>query len=128
MMSTASASLDRMKLVGLRAHGQHGVLASERRDGQEFVIDVELGLDSRPAATTDDLSATVDYGVLADQLNAAVSSHPVDLIETLAQRLAEVCLAPPPVAWVEVTVHKPHAPITQAFDDVSLTIHRSRND
>lgn len=127
-MSTATDRLDRLKLTGLRARGHHGVLASERRDGQEFVLDVELGLDTRPAAATDDLSATVDYGELAHQLDAAVGSDPVDLIETLAQRLADVCLAPPWVTWVEVTVHKPHAPITQAFDDVSLTIHRSRND
>jgi dihydroneopterin aldolase len=104
------------------------VLAPERRDGQEFVVDVELGLDTRPAAATDDLSATVDYGSLADDLNAAVGTHPVNLIETLAQRLAEVCLTPPVVAWVEVTVHKPHAPLAQAFDDVTLTIHRSRHD
>ncbi len=128
MTSPVDTSYDRIRLVGLRAHGHHGVLASERRDGQVFVIDVELGLDTRPAAATDDLSATVDYGTLADELTAAVSDDPVDLIETLAQRLAEVCLARLAVGWVEVTVHKPHAPMHQAFDDVTLTIHRSRND
>jgi dihydroneopterin aldolase len=128
MSGTSGVSLDRMRLVGLRAHGHHGVLASERRDGQEFVVDVELGLDTRQAASTDDLSDSVDYGVLADDLNAAVSTRPADLIETLAQRLAEICLRPPAVAWVEVTVHKPQAPLAQAFDDVTLTIHRSRND
>jgi len=126
MTSTRDVSLDRLRLVGLRARGHHGVLASERRDGQEFVVDVELGLDTRPAAAKDDLSATVDYGALADELTAAVRSHPVHLVETLAQRLAEVCLTPSAVAWVEVTVHKPGAPIAQAFDDVTLTIHRSR--
>ncbi|MBA3991727.1 MAG: dihydroneopterin aldolase [Propionibacteriales bacterium] len=128
MSSTSGGPVDRLRLAGLRAHGHHGVLAPERRDGQEFVVDVELGLDTRPAAATDDLSATVDYGSLADDLNAAVGTHPVNLIETLAQRLAEVCLTPPVVAWVEVTVHKPHAPLAQAFDDVTLTIHRSRHD
>ena len=119
---------DRLALTGLRATGHHGVLERERLEGQEFVVDVEIGLDTRPAASADDLSATVHYGELAERLHAAVESEPVDLIETLAQRLADICLAEPPVDWVDVTVHKPHAPIQVAFDDVSLTIHRSRDD
>lgn len=126
-MSTAGQT-DRIKLVGLRVHGHHGVLASERNDGQEFVVDVELGLDTRAAAAADDLSATVDYAALADQLSEAVRSDPVNLVETLAQRLVTVCLEPQPVDWAEVTIHKPHAPIAQAFDDVTVTIHRSRNE
>ena len=119
---------DRLKLRGLRAFGHHGVLEAERRDGQEFVVDVELALDTRAAAGADDLAATVHYGALAERLHHAIGTDPVDLIETLAQRLADVCLAEPPVLSVDVTVHKPHAPIRVAFDDVSLTIHRSRDD
>jgi 7,8-dihydroneopterin aldolase/epimerase/oxygenase len=119
---------DRLCLRGLRAHAHHGVLEHERRDGQEFVVDVEIGLDTRAAASGDDLSATVHYGELAERLHAALVGEPVDLIETLAERLADVCLAEQPVAWVQVTVHKPDAPISVAFDDVSLTIHRSRDD
>ena len=132
MTSTAAPSGvrpdDRLSLRGLRGRGHHGVFEHERRDGQEFVVDVELGLDTRAAAVGDDLAATVHYGELAERLHAAMTSDPVDLIETLAQRLAEVCLAESPVVWVEVTVHKPHAPITVPFDDVCLTIHRSRDD
>ena len=119
---------DRLALRGLRAFGHHGVYEHERVDGQEFVVDVELGLDTAPAARHDDLSATVHYGELAERLHAAVARDPVDLIETLAQRLADVCLAERSVSWVEVTVHKPNAPIDLVFDDVSLTIHRSRDD
>jgi dihydroneopterin aldolase len=126
--ATQRPALDRLVLTGLRAVGHHGVLDHERRDGQEFVVDVELGLDVRAAASGDDLAATVHYGELAERLHAAISSDPVDLIETLAERLAGICLREPPVAWVDVTVHKPHAPIRVAFDDVSLTIHRSRDD
>ncbi len=127
-LSAPSAPADRLALTGLRVFGHHGVFEEERREGQEFVVDVQLGLDTRRAARSDDLSATVHYGDLATRLHAAIASEPVDLIETLAQRLADVCLAEPPVAWVDVTVHKPHAPIQVAFDDVSLTIHRSRDD
>lgn len=126
--SSGEPSGDRLALHGLRGVGHHGVLEYERRDGQEFVVDVELGLDTRLAAGRDDLSATVHYGELAQRLHTALTSDPVDLIETLAQRLADICLTEPPVTWVEVTVHKPHAPIPVAFDDVSLTIHRSRDD
>lgn len=119
---------DRLALRGLQVRGHHGVLPEERRDGQDFLVDVELGLDSRLAARSDALSDTVDYGSLALQLAAVVAGEPVDLIETLAQRLADVCLEQPLVQWVDVTVHKPHAPIQVAFGDVSLTIHRSRDD
>lgn len=120
--------LDRLALTGLRATGHHGVLEQERRDGQEFIVDVELRLDTRAAASTDRLSETVHYGDLAERLHKAVASEPVDLIETLAQRLADICLADPSVVTAVVTVHKPHAPIPVTFDDVSLTIERSRDD
>jgi dihydroneopterin aldolase len=117
---------DRIVLSGLRARGRHGCLPAERELGQEFVIDVALGLDVRPAAADDDLLRTVDYGALADRLVAVVEGEPVNLIETLAERLAALCLDPPQVVEVEVTVHKPSAPVPHPFTDVAVTIHRSR--
>jgi 7,8-dihydroneopterin aldolase/epimerase/oxygenase len=127
-VTRASGAADRLTLRGLRATGHHGVFEFERREGQEFVVDVVLSLDTSQAAAADDLSATVHYGELAERLHNAVSSDPVNLIETLAQRLADVCLAEALVRSVEVTVHKPSAPIAVAFEDVSLTIRRSRDD
>ena len=115
-------SLDRISLLGLRAFGRHGVLEHERAVGQEFVIDAVLGIDTRPAAATDDLALTADYGALANRLAAIVAGPPVDLIETLAQRLATACLDDPAVAEVQITVHKPHAPVAQHVADVSVTI------
>jgi dihydroneopterin aldolase len=117
---------DRIRLAGVRGRGFHGVFDHERRDGQEFVIDLVLDLDTRPAARSDDLQDTVDYGTLVEQVRSAVASDPVDLIETLAQRIADICLRNAQVAGVEVTVHKPHAPIQATFSDVALTINRSR--
>jgi 7,8-dihydroneopterin aldolase/epimerase/oxygenase len=117
---------DRIVLRGLRARGRHGCLPAERELGQEFMIDVTLGLDVRPAATDDDLLRTVDYGALADRLVAVVEGEPVNLIETLAERLAALCLDPPQVKEVEVTVHKPSAPMPHPFTDVAVTIQRSR--
>lgn len=128
MTRTPERGADRLTLTGIRAFGHHGVFPDERRDGQEFVIDVTLGLDTRPAAASDELSDTVDYGGLAGRLAADVGRNPVDLIETLAARLADICLTERLVDWVEVTVHKPGAPIDVPFADVRLTIHRSRDD
>lgn len=118
---------DRICLLGLRAFGRHGVLDHERRDGQEFVVDAVLWLDTRPAAAADDLSLTVDYAAVAGRLAAVVSGEPVALIETLADRLAAACLAAhQAVDEVEITVHKPHAPLIQSFADVTVTIRRGR--
>jgi dihydroneopterin aldolase len=119
-------SQDRISLLGLRAFGRHGVLGHERATGQEFVIDAVLAVDTSAAAAADDLALTVDYGTLADRLAAIVAGPPVDLIETLADRLAAACLAEPAVSEVEITVHKPHAPVAQHVADISVTIRRGR--
>ena len=115
---------DRVTLTGLRVRGRHGVLPSERRDGQDFVVDAVLHLDLRPAGASDALADTVDYGLLAEQLAAVVSGEPVDLIEALAERLATACLSDRRVIRVEVTVHKPQAPIPLTFADVCVTVVR----
>ena len=117
---------DRLAVRGVEAVGHHGVFDFERRDGQVFVVDLVLGLDTRAAAHSDDLQDTVDYGTLVEEVRSAVENDPVDLIETLAQRIADVCLRHTRVEAVEVTVHKPHAPIQVTFQDVALTINRSR--
>jgi dihydroneopterin aldolase len=117
---------DELVIRGIECFGHHGVFEHERRDGQTFVIDLALGIDSRPAAASDDLRDTVDYGSLVDQVKAAVEKDPVDLIETLAQRIADVCLWDARVEWARVTVHKPDAPIDVSFSDVALTITRKR--
>jgi len=120
--------LDEIRLTGLRASAFHGVFEHERRDGQLFVIDVVVRLPLGPAAAGDDLARTVHYGELAEQVVAAVESDPVDLIETVAERVATVALSFPATHEVVVTVHKPSAPITVPFDDVSVTITRRRGD
>jgi dihydroneopterin aldolase len=121
-----SLMLDRITIAGLRVRGNHGVFSKEQAAGQEFVIDAVLWLDTAPAAATDDLSRTADYGAIADRLAAIVAGPPVALIETLAERLAAACLADKAVAEAEVTVHKPQAPVQQQFADIAVTIRRSR--
>lgn len=113
-------------LHGLRAHGRHGALPEETVLGQEFVIDAALQVHTRQAALADDLSATADYGALAAGLTEVVTGKPVALIETLVERLLDVCLDDPAVAAATVTVHKPSAPIPLPFADVTVTATRSR--
>jgi 7,8-dihydroneopterin aldolase/epimerase/oxygenase len=117
---------DELAVTGIECWGHHGVFDFERREGQTFVVDLVLGLDVAAAAASDDLRDTVDYGSLVTSVKAAVETDPVDLIETLVQRIAGVCLLDARVEWARVTVHKPDAPIDATFADVALTITRRR--
>ncbi len=117
---------DQIAVRGLTAHAHHGVHAAEREQGQTFRVDAVLDVDTAPAAAGDDLARTVDYAGLARQLHAVLTGAPVDLLETLAQRLADVCLAEPLVDAVQITVHKPDADLGVPFDDVTVTIRRCR--
>ena len=118
---------DHICVHGLRAFGFHGVLPEERRDGQAFVVDLDVELDLRVAAETDSLEATVDYSGLAARAVQIVESDPVDLIETVASRIADMVLADARVNAVSVTVHKPQAPVGVPFSDVSVLLRRSRS-
>lgn len=117
---------DRITLTGLRMHGHHGVHEHERAHGQEFVVDATIWLDLGPAAATDRLSATLDYGALAQRAARIISGQPCNLIETVAARIATDLLTDQRVEAVEVTVHKPQAPIPLPFADISVTTHLSR--
>ena len=118
--------VDRLAIRGIEVFAHHGVFDFERREGQKFVIDLVLGVQTAPAAASDDLKDTVDYGSVVARVVEAATSEPVDLIETLAQRVADVVLHEPRVEWVDVTLHKPNAPIAAAFEDVSVTLNRGR--
>ena len=122
----AERTPDRITVHGLTAHGFHGVYPAEREHGQTFRADAVLELDTAPAAATDDLELTVNYAELAQRLHAVLTGEPVDLLETVAQRLADVCLANPLVDAVEIAVHKPEADLGVPFDDVVVTIRRGR--
>ena len=116
--------MDEIALTGLRVRGFHGVLPAERVEGQDFLVDAVLSVDTRAAASSDDLADTVDYGTLAARLADVVAGEPVDLLETLASRLAAVCLEDSRVVAVRLTVHKPSAPVGLPFTDVSVTVER----
>lgn len=118
---------DTITLTGITAQGFHGVFEEERRNGQPFVVDLVLHADLQPAGISDDLTKTAHYGVLAEQVAAIISGEPLNLIEALAERIAAAVLGDfAGVDAVEVTVHKPQAPITVPFGDVAVTIRRSR--
>ena len=117
---------DRIRLTGLRIFAHHGVLDFERENGQEFIVDLEIAVDLAPAAASDDVTKTIHYGELAEAVYAAVQADTVDLIETVAERVAAIALGYERALQVTVTIHKPAAPIAVPFGDVSVTITRSR--
>lgn len=117
---------DRIELRGLRVRGNHGVFDHERRDGQDFVIDVTVWIDLATAAGSDDLTDTYDYGALAQCAADIVAGPARNLIETVAAEIADQVMGDERVHAVEVTVHKPDAPIPLSFADVAVVARRSR--
>ncbi len=117
---------DRIELRGLTVRGNHGVFDHERRDGQDFVVDITLWIDLAVAADSDDLADTYDYGTLAQRAADIVGGPARNLIETVAAEIAEDAMGDSRVHAVEVTVHKPHAPIPLDFTDVAVVARRSR--
>lgn len=118
---------DRITLTGIGSVGYHGVLESEKQTGQPFFVDVTMFTDFAQAATTDDVNNTVNYAEVAETIRTIITGESLDLIETLAERLATAILDQFPLLAVELTVHKPKAPIEVTFADVSVTIFRENH-
>ena len=125
LVEAAQGRSDRITLTGIKGYGYHGVFPEERQQGQLFVVDLSCDLDLSAAATGDDLEQTVDYGALAQAVVADVERDPLNLIEALAERIARTCLDYPAVRRVEVTVHKPQAPMPVPVADVAVSLTRS---
>jgi dihydroneopterin aldolase/2-amino-4-hydroxy-6-hydroxymethyldihydropteridine diphosphokinase len=117
---------DHIVLQGVSARGFHGVLDVEKAEGQEFVVDVTLEVDLRRAGRSDLLAHTVSYAEVAADVVALITGPSLDLIETLADRIAAAALRRPLVQAVEVTVHKPQAPVGVPFGDVQVVVDRPR--
>ncbi|MEU6128668.1 dihydroneopterin aldolase [Saccharopolyspora sp. NPDC047091] len=117
---------DRIALTGLRVRGNHGVFEHEKRDGQDFLVDITVWADLAGAAASDDLAQTLNYGELAQRAADVVAGPARDLIETVAAEIADGIMADHRAHAAEVTIHKPSAPIPLTFADVAVTIRRSR--
>jgi 7,8-dihydroneopterin aldolase/epimerase/oxygenase len=118
--------MDRIELHGIEVFGHHGVFEHEREHGQRFVVDLAIGADLSTAAASDRLEDTVDYTALVAAVVGIAGGEPVDLLETLAARIADACLAIDGVDVVEVTVHKPAAQLRALVGDVTVSIRRVR--
>ncbi|MGV0603335.1 dihydroneopterin aldolase [Mycolicibacterium sp. XJ1904] len=117
---------DRIELRGLRVRGHHGVYEHERRDGQDFIVDITVWIDLAAAAASDALADTLDYGALAQRAADIIAGPPRDLIETVAAEIADGVMDDERVHAVEVVLHKPAAPIPLTFSDVAVVARRSR--
>lgn len=127
MTRPAPDGRDRITLTGVTAYGFHGVLAEEKAQGQEFSVDLTLEVDLSRAAASDDLTHTVNYAEAAADAVALLQGPSQDLIETVAGAIADAVLVRPLVEAVEVTLHKPHAPVGVPFTDVTVTLRRERD-
>ena len=129
MSRFGSHSFDRILLEGMTFHGHTGALPFEKRDGQDFRVDLELEFLRILACDTDRIADTVDYGAVFEAVRQVVEKERFDLIERLAGAIAEKVLkAAPPVISLVVTVRKPHAPIQGRFDAMGVTIRRERGN
>ena len=117
---------DRIRISGIEVLAKHGVLDHEKQNDQKFVIDLELSMDLGAAAASDRLEDTVDYGELSQRTHDYVASNSFDLIERLAYGVADLAMKFSKVEAVEVTVHKPDAPVRVPFVDISVTVSRQR--
>lgn len=120
------ARADKITLTGVGCVGYHGVLETEKQTGQPFYVDITMFTDFKKSASSDDLKDTVNYAEVANCICDIIAGEPLDLIETLAETLASTVLTRFPLDAVELTVHKPQAPIEVAFTDVSVTIFREK--
>ena len=118
---------DRIDIKNIRAFGYHGVFEHEAREGQDFLVDISMSVDLQKASTSDSLEDTVDYGSITELVANEIKGDRVALIEKLAGRIAEkIIFEHPKVKSLDVTVHKPHAPVSASVTDISVTVHRKR--
>lgn len=117
---------DRIDLTGIEVYGKHGVLDFEQEKAQVFRVDVSVFLDLSTAGESDDLNDTIDYGALAEEIREVVGGESHALIERVADRVATAVLRHPSAQRTIVTIHKPDAPVDIAFDDIAVTLDRSR--
>lgn len=120
--------MDEIILKDLEFYGYHGVLSEEKKLGQKFLVDLIMGLDLFEAGKQDNLQATVNYAQVYSGIKAIVEEKNFDLIEALAEEIADYILINfKRVQWVKVEVKKPQAPIPAVFGYVAVTIKRERD-
>lgn len=115
---------DVIRIEGIEAFGYHGVFPQEKREGQTFLVDVDIETSFDEAIAHDDVSYTVDYGVVAERVAEIIQGEPADLIETVCDRIVTMVLSLERVKATRVTIHKPQAPISVPFAGVSVSIRR----
>lgn len=116
--------MDEIAITGIRGFGYHGLFEDEKKNGQEFIVDIRMEKELSLAGSTDRIDATIDYGKVAVRVKELIESDSFNLIERLAEVIAEQIKSEFSVTSIEVTVHKPHAPVEIEFDDISVTIKR----
>ncbi|MDW7673178.1 MAG: dihydroneopterin aldolase [Bacillota bacterium] len=118
--------MDKIIMKKLQFYGYHGVLEEEKKLGQKFSVDVEIGSSLKKAGDTDNLQYTVNYALVYSDIKHIMENEKYDLIETCAEKIAAKILSFPNVSWCLVRVNKPEAPIPGIFDKVAVEIIREK--
>ena len=119
-------AIDKVSITGIEAFGFHGVFEHEKKEGQEFIVDVEFEYDTSKAIQTDFIEDAIDYGAIALLIKSIVEGEPKNLIEKVADEIAQQILNNFKVNSVKVTLHKPQAPLDMEFKDVSVSVERRK--
>jgi dihydroneopterin aldolase len=117
---------DKISITGIKAFGFHGVLDHERKNGQDFIADIEFTYKTDKATKTDDIKFAIDYGLVAQLVKSLIEGKPQNLIEKLADDIAKTLLKSFKIDAVKVVLHKPHAPVDMKFSDISVSVERKK--
>ncbi|HEY8596042.1 MAG TPA: dihydroneopterin aldolase [Devosiaceae bacterium] len=118
---------DRIILSDLAFYGYHGVMLEENKLGQRFRIDLECGIDLRPAAASDEVERTVSYDLIYFIVKEATEDTRYKLIESLGQHIVDRLFAAfPPFEWIRIRIRKPEAPIPAVAGEFAIELYRER--
>lgn len=116
--------MDIIEISGIKGFGFHGVFEEEKRNGQEFIVDIKINRDLKEAGIKDDLDKTINYASVIERVKDIIETGSFNLIEALAEEIAAKLKKEFLIEKIRVRVHKPNAPISIEFQDISVSIER----
>jgi dihydroneopterin aldolase len=116
---------DYLEIHGISGFGYHGLFEQERANGQRFKVDLKIELKNKKVGKSDAIADAVDYAEIIKEVYAIIVGEPVNLIERVAELIAERLLNQFKIKSVEVLVHKSNAPVGYPIDDIAIRVKRS---
>ena len=120
--------MDKIRLKNIQIYAYHGLHPEEKNIGQKFQIDIELSADLKKPCRTDSINDTIDYYKVYEIAEQCLKNNRSNLIEYVAQNIANKVLAISGVVDIQVVVRKPSVPIDGICDSIEVEIFRKKND